>query len=298
MREAIVTNIQRYSIHDGPGIRTIVFFKGCPLRCKWCSNPEGQFPYPELLQYCDRCVGCGRCREVCPKGAITYTAERKAVIDRSICDRCMDCVSVCLQNALETSGVHMTIDQIVERCLRDEPFYKRSGGGVTLSGGEPFFYGEFTLGLISELKKKGIHVAVETTGYVETALLKESETDLFLFDIKAVDAQLHVSETGVDNKQILSNLRMLIEAGREVLVRMPMIPGYNTRTTDIENTGKLLFEIGVRQVELLPYHRLGVAKYDFLSRPYFCTDAHEPSDEMMQDIKERLKACGLTCVAR
>ena len=298
MENSIVTNIQRYSIHDGPGIRTLVFFKGCPLRCQWCSNPEGQLPYPEVMQHGDRCVGCGMCKEACPQNAITYDREHKAVIDRGLCNGCMACVSACLNNALETSGVPMSIDQIVERCLRDMAFYKKSDGGVTLSGGEPFGPGAFTLRLISELKKQGIHVAAETTGYVDPALLEQSQTDLFLFDVKAADPQLHLEGTGVDNRLILSNLQKLIAAGRDVLVRMPMIPGFNMGSDNIEKTGKILSEIGVKDVELLPYHRLGVAKYQLLSRPYFCTDAYEPSEEMLQDVRDRLQSYGLTCVTR
>lgn len=298
MEEAIVTNIQRYSIHDGPGIRTIVFFKGCPLRCRWCSNPEGQFPYPEVFRHTTRCVGCGMCKEVCPQKAVTYDSDHKAVINRGLCDRCMACVSACLNNALETSGKPMSIDQIVEQCLRDVAFYRKSGGGVTLSGGEPFAPGKFTLDLISELKNRGIHVTAETTGYVEPELLKQSQTDLFLFDVKAADPQLHIKGTGVDNHLILSNLEQLIADGRDVLVRMPMIPGFNMESDNIEKTGKILSEIGVKDVELLPYHRLGVEKYRLLSRPYFCTDAYEPSEEMMQEVRNRLQSYGLNCVTR
>lgn len=294
----VVTNIQRYSIHDGPGIRTVVFFKGCPLRCQWCSNPEGQLPYPELLHYQERCVGCGRCQAVCSRGAITYDKDHKSVIDRSRCDRCMACVSECFYSALETSGIAMSMSQIVDRCLRDLPFYKRSGGGVTLSGGEPFYFGEFTLQLISELKKKSVHVAAETTGCVDTAWLKKSETDLFLFDFKVADPILHKEKTGVDNHLILKNLQELITNGRNVLVRMPIIPGYNAGLDNIRQSGKILSEIGVKRVELLPYHRFGVAKYHLLCKPYICTDANEPSEKMLGEIREQLQSYGLICVTR
>lgn len=297
MKQAIITNIQRYSIHDGPGIRTVVFLKGCPLRCRWCSNPEGQEPYPEVLHDRERCVGCGACAEACPQHAITFDVEKKAEISRELCSRCMKCMPACLHGALETSGRPMDIDEIVENCLRDTPFYNRSGGGVTLSGGEPFYEGEFTLQLIAQLKKQGIHVAVETTGDVEISLLTRSKTDLFLFDFKAADQQLHMMVTGVDNRRIIKNLQTLIAAGREVLVRMPMIPGYNMAPDNIEKTGRLLAGAGARNVELLPYHPYGIAKYRMLSRPYFCADVREPAEEQLQKVREQLETFGLTCIS-
>lgn len=253
--KGVIFDIQRFCVHDGPGIRTTVFMKGCPLRCKWCHNPESQRPYPELMVYPDKCVRCGECLKVCPK-AFDARCDNKGV-----------CAAVCRHSAREVCGRTAAVEEIVAQVLRDERYYRTSGGGVTLSGGEPFFQPEFCLALLAACREAGLHTAVETAGCVPVEVLLEAAplTDLFLYDIKGIDPEKHRQNTGAPNDLILSNARALSEAGADIRFRMPLIPGYN----DDERAAVERFaEELSKPLEIMPYHDTGVSKYKALRREY------------------------------
>ncbi len=213
--KGLVFNIQRYSIHDGPGIRSTVFFKGCPLRCKWCSNPESLNTFAELMVRETRCNGCGRCIKVCAPGALSLAASGLR-LDRGKCDLCLKCIEACWEDVLELAGRQMTVDEVIEECSKDELFYRNSGGGVTLSGGEPLLQADFALQLLSSLKELGFNTALDTCGQVPWETLEKAlaYTDLVLFDVKHIDSEEHRDGTGTDNKLILSNLEKAMAANK------------------------------------------------------------------------------------
>ena len=226
--EGLIFNIQRYSVHDGPGIRTTVFMKGCPLKCLWCANPESQAAIPQIMVRNAKCTGCGACADACPKDAITIFPDKGRHIDWGRCDQCLACAGVCVYNAISVSGTKMGIDEVMEEVVRDRVFYENTGGGMTVSGGEPLNQAEFTAGLLEACKNKGLHTAVDTSGYGKTAHLKTllSHTDLVLFDIKHLHADIHIRLTNVDNRLILENLKT---AARQVRtwIRIPLVAGIN-----------------------------------------------------------------------
>lgn len=264
--DGLIFDIQRFSIHDGPGIRTTVFFKGCPLGCLWCHNPESQSFRPEKLFYEERCVRCGKCLAVC-ENAFEPSCPAKG-----------ECAAVCDHNARETAGRRYTVEDVVRTALRDREFYTVSGGGVTLSGGEPLAQPEFALGLADALRREGVSCAVETCGHVDREILEEAArlTELILFDIKGIDEERHKKNTGRSNRVILSNAEFLMESGANVLFRMPYVPGYN----DDELAGVRGFVKGF-PLELMAYHNTGAGKYKALSRRYPAADARTPTDEEM-----------------
>lgn len=248
-----VFDIQRFSIHDGPGIRTTVFFKGCPLRCLWCHNPESQNTRPELMFFADKCVSCGECAKVCGN---TFTEK---------CTGCGKCVSVCRHGAREKSGYAISADEVVSKVLRDKAFYKTSGGGVTLSGGEPLMQSDFALEILLKCRENGIGTAIETCGFAKTETLGKllPYLDHVYFDIKGIDPAKHKENTGVSNEIILENARFLMARDTDVTFRMPLIPGYN----DSERKAVEEF-VGGHKFEIMPYHDYGVAKYGRLGREY------------------------------
>lgn len=261
-----VFDVQRFSLHDGPGIRTVVFLKGCPLRCAWCANPESQQPGPQIAWFENLCAGCGRCAESCPQGAITMD-ESRVRTDRRLCVACGACAAACPRGARRLLGREVTVDEVMAEVRRDAPFYRRSGGGVTFSGGEPLAQPGFVLACLERSRRWGYHTAVETCGQVRWEDLRAAArvTDLFLYDLKQLDSAGHERLTGVGNKLILENLEKLLEIGAEVTVRVPVVPGAND---DAESLAALAAFVaghpGVRRVELLPYHTLGLHKYDAL----------------------------------
>jgi pyruvate formate lyase activating enzyme len=265
--QGIVSDIQRFSIHDGPGIRTLVFMKGCPLRCPWCSNPETQFRDAEIAFFEHRCIGCGRCVSVCHSSAIGEIG----VIEREKCDLCGDCLAACPSKAIRRIGETMSTDQICAEVMNDELFYKNSGGGVTFSGGEPLSQPDFLISTMARLQKAGIHVAIETSGYSDWSVLRKvsEKTDLFYYDIKILDSRRHVTVLGVDNAIILENLSKLSDLRKEIIIRIPIVPGY---TDDEDNvTGLMKFAASLKRVhkiELLPFHNYGKKKYNSLGRHY------------------------------
>lgn len=258
-----IFDIQRFSIHDGPGIRTTVFLKGCPLHCTWCHNPEGISPKPVLSYLPDKCIACGQCFGACPEGALVKAGQGKAAIDRPRCTSCGDCAAVCDAKALESVGRETTVEKVLETVLRDREYYAASGGGMTISGGEPLFQPEFAEALLGAAKAQGLHTAVETSGYAEWPVFERVApvTDLFLYDCKETDPQLHEAFTGQSNALIRANLRRLHGAGANILLRCPMIPEYNARREHLDGIAALARELPkLKGVELLPYHRLGRPK--------------------------------------
>lgn len=275
-RKALVANVQKYNMHDGPGVRTLVFFKGCPLRCKWCSNPESLEKKFKVMYKRSSCVDCGACVPVCPVGIHSMTGpDGTHVINYDIdCIGCRKCEAACPKQALSISGEMKTISELLEIIEEDRMFYDLSGGGVTVGGGDPLIQHDAVTNLLAACKQNGINTAVETSGYGRTEhLLQIAEfTDLFLFDIKHIDSQKHYELTGVRNDQILKNLKELLHGRYNVKIRMPLLKGLNDSPCDIQ--GVIDFLVPYRDcknfkgVDLLPYHKLGVNKYKQLGMDY------------------------------
>ena len=274
-RSGMVFNVQKYSVHDGPGIRTIVFLKGCGLSCRWCSNPESQRREPELAFNAGRCLGvskCGHCIVACPNGSITLGEDDKLNIDRTHCNGChMPCAAACPAQGLLVYGKERTVDDVLQVVEQDMAFYARSGGGLTLSGGEPLLQGEFAVALLREARVRRIKTAVETCGLVSPDTIREAAPYLnyVLFDIKHMDSAVHEAQTGLPNKRILENFRILAEEFPDVpmLARTPVVPGFNDTEEAITAIAEFLKPYERVEYEMLPYHRLGTQKYHFLDRP-------------------------------
>lgn len=296
MEKGITFNIQKFSIHDGPGIRTTVFFKGCPLRCEWCSNPESQIKNVQILHDQSKCSYCLSCVAACPNGAITHE-DNKIIINEDKCVGCLTCVNSCPNRALSYEGDYQTIEEIVDICMQDIDFYEESGGGVTISGGEGMSQPEFLKKLIAELKKNSIHVAIETTGYIKKETFEElaRELDLLLFDVKHYDREKHYNGTKVYNDLIVENLKWAIDNGIEVLPRIPVIPDFNDSLDDAEGLAKLLVEIGSKKVQLLPFHQFGEKKYELLNRDYKYKSKKALHPEELEDYQKIFVDKGLNC---
>ena len=292
--EGKVFNIMKYSIHDGPGIRTTVFLKGCPLSCWWCHNPESQKTKEQLMLFPNRCIGCKACLEVCKYGAIK---EINGVIytDKKRCTDCGDCTEVCYAEAREMAGKAMTVDDVVAQILGDKDFYQQSKGGVTFSGGEPLMQPDFLIMLLSEMKKRGIHTTVDTSGFASRQTIEKVSplVDLFLYDLKHMDPIKHEMYTGVSNKLILENLKYLIDEGKEVIIRIPIIPGINDSKEDLNAFRNFIKTLHIiKEVALLPYHKIGQEKYNRLGKSYKMPDTQEPTQEEMKQAVQIIKSCG------
>jgi len=262
----LVFDIQRFCLHDGPGIRTTVFLKGCTLRCRWCHNPESIAPRPEVYFWAQRCVKCGACARACPRGAIRLDRPRR--IMRRLCDGCGACARACPATALEIIGRTTTPQEALAAVQRDEPFYRTSGGGVTLSGGEPLAQPEFTLELMRECHDHGLHVALDTAGNIGNGVFAAAAeaADLILIDLKHPDAGAHRRFTGVSNERVLANLEYLTNARRPFIVRVPVIPGFNDSPEILMALGRLAAAAHASELNLLPYHSLGEPKRRRLGR--------------------------------
>ena len=275
-RKATIFNIQKYNMYDGPGVRTLIFFQGCPLRCKWCANPEGIVKKYRVMFKSNSCINCGACVSVCPVGIHTISSESlKHEVNRNIdCIGCGECAKACLQSALSIVGEVKTISELLEIVEEDRDFYEVSGGGVTLGGGEVLMQPEAASNLLMACKQEGINTAIETCGYAKLeSVLKVAEfTDLFLFDMKHIDSDKHFQLTGVRNEQILENLKELLHRKYNVKIRMPLLKGVNDCKDDIENTIKFLLPFkdykNFKGIDLLPYHKMGVNKYKQLGMEY------------------------------
>lgn len=292
--EGLIFDIQRHSLHDGPGIRTLVFLKGCPLRCLWCCNPESQDIEPELLFHPDQCIGCLKCAQVCPHGASTVL-EGRVHFERFACRGCGSCADSCYAEARVMKGCRMSVEATLKEVLRDQPFYTRSGGGMTLGGGEPLSQSRFAAALLAACKKKGIHTAVETTGHSPWTDLERflTHTDLFLYDLKHVDAEKHRRFTGVGLSFILDNLERLGQTGQPIIVRTPIIPGFNDTPHEINAIACKAAALGVREMHLLPYHRFGAGKYGLLGRSYPFQGRGEPGRELLEILRETVGRQGI-----
>lgn len=296
-KEACVFNIQRFSVNDGPGIRTTVFFKGCNLRCAWCHNPESISPLPQLEENVDKCIGCGACARVCPVGAHTMK-EGLHSFDRSLCVGCGACADSCYAEALVMAGRTVTLEQVMKEIGEDAIYYKNSGGGVTFSGGECMLQLDFLRLCLRACREAGIHTAIDTAGNVPWSSFEAvlEDTDLFLYDLKAADKDLHKALTGVENTLILANLTKLAQSGAKVTLRIPVIPGCNDGEEELRAMASIAHGAGLEGVELMPYHRLGEGKYPSLGMSYRLAGTKAPSKEEMNKIKEIMKEYGLKAV--
>lgn len=290
----LIFNQVQGSFVDGWGIRTTIFLKGCPLRCKWCCNPEGQSFQPELKVTYDKCNGCNQCISRCPRGALSVKAG-VVQVDRGVCDACGACVDACCTGALEPFGRYYTVDEMFQFLIKDIPFYKSSGGGVTIGGGEATWHADFVLALMEKLQREGIHVAVDTCGYVtdEKGIQVLRKADLILFDIKGMDPQRHLENTGVSNDVIWKNLRMLGEMRKPIIVRVPVIPGYTDDDSELRKAAQALSEIkSVKRVDILPVHHFGSVKYRQIGMDYVIDPDSAVPEQRQQEIKALFEACG------
>lgn len=264
-----IFNIQKFCVNDGPGIRTTVFLKGCPLCCPWCANPESQLARIQVLHDNAKCLHCGHCKELCPAGAVSIS-DGRIRINQTACTACGVCVRECPGHAMKTEGEQKNVQQVLDVVLQDRPFYEESGGGLTLSGGEFLMQYDFSLHLLLAAKEEGLHTCCETTGFIDPARFCKimQSLDTILFDMKHWDADAHCKATGVSNKLPLQNMKAAIEAGKDVLPRIPVIPGFNDTITDAEGFAARLLEIGARRCQLLPFHQFGENKYDMLGKDY------------------------------
>ena len=262
----LIFDVKRFAVHDGPGLRTTVFLKGCPLTCEWCHSPESQSPAPEVMVDVDRCIGCGECVANCPRGAISEPGR----IDRAACDGCGVCAEGCYADALELIGRMVTVSEVLGEVEKDRLLFEVSGGGVTLSGGEPAVQPGFAASLLRSLKEHGYHTALDTCGQCGWGTLNGllANVDLVLYDVKHMDPETHLKHTGASNEQIMDNLERTLGLGKRVWIRVPLIPGVNDDDSHLHRLGKYLGNLSAESVQVLPYHVLGVPKYEGLDRRY------------------------------
>ena len=289
----LVFDIQRFSIHDGPGIRTLVFMKGCPLACAWCSNPESQNPHRDIMFMPATCIGCGSCAEACPTGAAKLKTEFEA---RRLCRVCGTCVDTCPTNARKLIGRPMSVQEVLSEVDKDIPFYRQSEGGVTITGGEPLLQAEFVTELLRICRERGIHTAVETSGYTSWKTLQKVLThlDLLLYDVKHMDDRQHMAFTGVGNELILDNLRRAADSGSRVIIRVAVVPGYNDSSDNLRATAAYARSLpGVEEIHMLPYHRLGEAKYERLGRAYALRGISALERDAMNEQARLMESYGL-----
>lgn len=290
--KGLISNIQKYSIQDGPGIRTTVFFKGCPLKCRWCSNPECWNKYPEIMFEQGLCVQCKTCMEICPQKAISFDeTDKKPSIDFKKCDLCMKCVENCPSGALKIVGEFMSVKDVMAEILSDQLFYRNSKGGATLSGGEVLFHSDFALEILKQCKNEHLHTTIDTSGYADWSVWEKliNYVDLVLLDIKHLDSKIHKEWTGVDNTKILENAPKIAKLTK-MWVRVPIIPGFNDTRDNIIETARFAFQIGAEKLTLLGYHELGRIKFDGLDRDYSLKGLSPLKGKRLEELKNFIEA--------
>lgn len=287
MNEAMIFNIQKFSVHDGPGIRTTVFFKGCPLKCMWCHNPESQNKNKEILYDRDKCTLCGNCAKICPSNALKI-GNLKLIRDINLCNYCEKCCVYCINEAREIAGKEYTVDEVFNEIIKDKQFYEQSGGGVTFSGGEPLVYIDFLEELFIKLKNENISIAIDTCGAVNFESLEKASryADLFLYDIKLMEDVKHKEFVGVSNKIILNNLVKLSQIHNNINLRLPIIEGVNANIEHINGVLDLIKNLNIKKINLLPYHDIAKHKYKKLDIIYKEEKMLKPSNEKMNCFKE------------
>jgi pyruvate formate lyase activating enzyme len=297
-QSAIITNIQGFSIHDGPGIRTVVFFKGCPLSCQWCANPECLSAKPQMGFIETLCADCGKCFEICTNKAIHHQ-EGAHRIDYSRCKSCGDCRDHCYYGALVRYGEPMTVAAVWDAVRRDKMFYDNSGGGITVSGGEPLLWSKFIRELFELSHKERINTCIETCGLADPEALLDviPVTDHFLFDLKHMDSDIHEKYTGQPNSQILKNAALVLEHNADVVFRQPLVPGINDSVMNIEATAGFLTSLGksAARLQLMPYHRMGQSKCKALNMPYSMEESGIAEDEQAEAVKKAYIGRGIHC---
>lgn len=297
MPQSLVFDIKRYAINDGPGIRVVIFFKGCNLHCAWCHNPESISARAEKMYAPAKCIKCGTCVEACPENAITLTPDG-IITDAELCKLCGKCAEVCPTKAIEMSGKSMTVSEIMEVIEKERIFFDQSGGGVTFSGGEPLVHSKMLIELLDECGKRGIHRAVDTAGNVNTETLLEvaMRTDLFLYDLKMMDSDLHKKWIGAGNEKILHNLKALSKANSNIIIRTPLIGGVNDTAENIELTAKFIAELegDKKEVHLLPYHNIAQNKYSKLGKADHFEHLMEPDKQSLTRAIAKFKEFGIT----
>jgi pyruvate formate lyase activating enzyme len=298
-RVGVLFNIMRYSVYDGPGIRTTVFLKGCPASCLWCHNPEALSADVQLIFREDRCRHCGDCAAACPHKAISFR-DGEAATNRRLCMQCGACVDACYAEARELIGRSYTVADLMKEISRDIPFFEESGGGVTFSGGEPLQQYEFLQEILKACKERGLHTAVDTSGYASPEVLQRIAdlTDLFLYDLKLMDEIRHRELTGISNKVILENLKALAFRGKQALIRMPLVPGINDSLDNIRVMARFLAALpNMKEIELLPYHATGAGKYKRLGLTFSLPEMPPLSSAQMNPIVEELQRHGISARA-
>lgn len=297
----MIFNIQRCSVHDGSGLRTLVFLKGCPLNCLWCANPESQSYQYDIMEFPARCIGCGACEKVCPKKAISLI-DGEYKINRELCNRCFKCADVCFAEAKRVVGKESSVEELFAEIEKDRPFYSLYGGGVTFSGGEPLMQPKFLTEIAKKCHESGMNVAIESCGYGKYENFKAvlPYVDYAFLDIKHIDSHKHKELTGVGNEIILKNVQHIAEFGIPITARTPIIPGYNDSSENICGIAEFLSTLSsVNDYELLPYHNLGESKYNSLGIPYEIKGVKTPEDSEMRELvkqaNEILKSYGKEC---
>ena len=293
----LVYNIQRFAVHDGPGIRTLVHMKGCPLKCVWCSSPQSQRGKPQLMHILAHCTACGTCISSCPHQVISIDDFGQPQMAWENCEHDGQCVDACPHQARELSGKFLTVEELYEEVAKDSPFYRRSNGGVTVGGGEPTMQHEFVDAFLQRCKKSSIHTAIETCGFIKWEFLEIllESLDLVFMDVKHMDTTIHREITGVPNERILENVRKAAQR-RPLIIRIPTIPGLNDNVENIMATTNFAAELGgnLQRIELLPYHEFGTQTYDQLGMKYKIAEIKPPSDEHMENLRLMIESCGVT----